>query len=135
RPSAGACPSPAVRAAETERRRSPYPETVTYRSGTMKFLIRAAGVSVLTLVFGVLGGTATASRPSWPDGGPPLPRPLAATPVGHFRHWKGTPSDIAGGIAYSRGEVIVTDNPYDDHGADTVFNTDPSEYAVGAGQG
>jgi hypothetical protein len=42
---------------------------------------------------------------------------------------------VAGGIAYSRGEMIVTDSPYDDHGADTTFNTDPSDYVVGPGQG
>ena len=54
--------------------------------------------------------------------GPPLEAPPPATPTGHFHSWTGTPSDIAGGIVVSPGEVIVSDAPFDDHGADTNPN-------------
>jgi predicted esterase len=79
---------------------------------------------------------ATAEVPGGPEGGPPLDPAPPASPRGHLRAWAGTPSDVAGGIAYSAGEVIVTDNPYDDHGGDTnPLDADPTELLVGAGAG
>ncbi|HXA43251.1 MAG TPA: PHB depolymerase family esterase [Candidatus Solibacter sp.] len=75
---------------------------------------------------GLLAPPATATQPSLsysgPGEGPPLEAAPAATPRGHFHPWTGTPSDVAGGIAFSPGEVIVTDAPFDDHGADTNAN-------------
>lgn len=67
-----------------------------------------------------------------PDGGPPLPPAPAASPVGHLRAWTGIPGDVAGHLTYSRGELIVTDHPFDDRGADTDGNDgrslNPGEY-------
>src|SRR5438105_7446241 len=64
-----------------------------------------------------------------PAEGPPLEPPPPATPTGHFHTWTGTPSDISGGIAYSPGEVVVSDAPFDDHGADTNPNdASPGEH-------
>jgi pimeloyl-ACP methyl ester carboxylesterase len=70
-----------------------------------------------------------------PVGGPPLDPSPATGAVTPLRDWAGTPSDVPGGIVYSRGEVIVTDNPFDDHGADSRPNADPSEGVVGPGWG
>jgi hypothetical protein len=77
----------------------------------------------------------TAAATTGPAGGPPLDPAPAAVLSAHFRTWTGAPSDVAGGVTYSRGEIVVTDNPFDDHGADTVPNTDPTEYLTGSGQG
>src|SRR4051794_2970818 len=66
-----------------------------------------------------------------PVGGPPLERAPSPVPRGTLHHWRGTPSDVVAGVAYSRGEVIVTDSPFDDHGADTHDNADPSEGVTG----
>jgi predicted esterase len=64
-----------------------------------------------------------------PPEGPPLEPPPPATPTGHFHTWTGTPSDIAGGIVLSPGEVIVSDAPFDDHGADTnPLDASPGEH-------
>jgi predicted esterase len=80
----------------------------------------------LSSATGLNANGASASQPvlnfTGPGEGPPLEPAPSPTPSGHFHTWTGTPSDIAGGIAYSPGEVIVTDAPYDDHGADTNPN-------------
>ena len=95
------------------------------------------GVAATTALLTLLGGSpaTTAAAPAAvhlvqggaPEG-PPLDPAPAATPVGHLHHWTGTPSDVVGGIVASRGEVIVSDAPFDDHGADTNPNdTSPGE--------
>lgn len=53
-----------------------------------------------------------------PDGGPVLDSLPPTSLAGHFRTWEGTPSGIPGETAFDRREVIVTDHPFDDHGAD-----------------
>jgi hypothetical protein len=97
--------------------------------------VRRGLVPVAIVVLLAAGHGSSAVADGGPHGGPPLDAPPPASPRGHFRAWTGTPTDVAGGIASSRGEVIVTDNPFDDHGADTRPNTDPSDLVPGAGQG
>lgn len=68
-----------------------------------------------------------------PDGGPPLPPAPAANPVGHLHKWSTTPSDVASGIVRATDETVVTDAPFDDHGADTnPADGDPTDYVNGS---
>jgi len=68
-----------------------------------------------------------------PDGGPPLPPAPAANPVGHLHRWSAVPSDVAQGIVRSMDETVVTDAPFDDHGADTnPVDGDPTDYVDGS---
>src|SRR5437588_3853642 len=89
----------------------------------------AVSIALLTVVSGFAAPVASAAgAPSarlvqgGPTEGPPLEPVPPATPAGHFHTWTGTPSDVAGGIAHSPVEVIVSDAPFDDHGADTNPN-------------
>lgn len=97
-----------------------------------------AGRRVLVIAIGLFGlltvpATAAPSSPATvvtaggPTGGPPLDPPRSPVPRGHFHQWTGVPGDVAGGIIHAPGEVIVTDTPFDDHGADTTYNTDPTD--------
>lgn len=56
--------------------------------------------------------------PSLPGGGPPLPVLPASSPVGHLHTWDGTPGDVAGDAVVDGDELIITDFPFDDRGAD-----------------
>jgi LPXTG-motif cell wall-anchored protein len=103
---------------------------------------RVLGILGSTVLLGALGSqaapaasaAAATSTPTrlvqgGPAEGPPLDPPPPATPTGHFHTWTGTPSDIAGGIVYSPGEVIVTHAPFADHGADTnPLDASPGEH-------
>ena len=90
------------------------------------------GVAATTALLTLLGGSAQATAAATPapvhlvrggaPEGPPLDPAPPPHPAGHFHTWTGTPSDIAGGIVVSPGEVIVSDAPFDDHGADTNPN-------------
>jgi pimeloyl-ACP methyl ester carboxylesterase len=97
--------------------------------------VRRGLAAAATVVLFAAGHASPAVASGGPQGGPSLEPPPPASPRGHFRAWTGLPSDVAGGVAYSRGEVIVTDDPFDDHGADTRPNADPSELVTGPGQG
>ena len=91
---------------------------------------------LLAVALAALPATGLAKAvPGGPVGGPPLAPAPPASPQGHFRTWLGTPSDVEGGIQYSRGEVIVTDRPFADHGAETdPASTDPTDYLNGSTQ-
>lgn len=51
--------------------------------------------------------------------------PRTFMPTGRLGHeWSGEPSYIAGSAVYSRGELIASDTPFDDTGADTFPDTE-----------
>src|SRR4051812_25176928 len=61
--------------------------------------------------------------------------PRVYQPPGELGHdWRGTPPYVSGAVAYSRGELIADDTPFDDSGADSVpGNGDGTGAAVAAG--
>lgn len=81
--------------------------------------------AALALALGLAGLAVPARAPALelgdgvPDGGPALEPAPPASPEGHLYDWRGTPGDIPGRWVYSEGELILTDHPFDDHGADT----------------
>ena len=105
---------------------------MSVRNRVLRREVGIFGLVVSAVMLATVGGpgraaTAAASLPAHlveggPSEGPPLDPAPPATPTGHLHTWTGIPSDIAGGIVYSPGEVIVTDAPFDDHGADTNPN-------------
>jgi pimeloyl-ACP methyl ester carboxylesterase len=95
---------------------------------------RTVLVAVMALVSGVLAATGQAKPvPGGPEGGPPLNPSRSASLQGHFYNWRGSPSDVEGGSQYSQGEIIVTDRPFADHGAQTdPASKDPTDYPNGS---
>lgn len=59
-----------------------------------------------------------------PDGGPPLEAAPPSAPAGFYHEWKGAPTDVANSYRYDDGELIVTDNVFDDTGGDTDVTDD-----------
>lgn len=68
----------------------------------------------------------------FPDGGPPLEEAIPASPiVPSIRPggWLGMPADVAGAWVIDRGEFILTDYPFDDHGADVDLAPEAADHS------
>lgn len=61
-----------------------------------------------------------------------LPEAPSAAPAGALRAWKADPSGVAGGVVRTADEVVVTDTPFDDRGADLRPNSDPTDVVNGS---
>lgn len=87
---------------------------------------------VLVMLSSSTRRTSSAAASGGPDGGPVLEEPVPGSPIpSAFRPggWIGTPPDIVGAPTLSDGELIVTDYPFDDRGADSALSPDIADHS------